>query len=79
MSRKLTKEQIEYFREKLVDKGRPVRFLNEKGQNVNLSTGETLPKGTLVIHQFVYWNMTEETAKEIAELLELKPIFSMED
>jgi hypothetical protein len=70
----LTPEQIAEIKQEMVAKGEPVRFLHE-GQNLNISSGRLLPKGTLVMHQIVYWNFSTETAKKIARYLGVKAVF----
>lgn len=73
----LTPEQVEHFKTKQVEKGRPVRFLHN-GRSCAIVTGETLPGGTNVIYQFVYWHFTEETAIDIARITGTKPVFDKE-
>jgi hypothetical protein len=71
---KLSKEQIEKYKKKMVKNGTPARFLYN-GQNLNIVTGETLKKGINVMHQLVYWNFDKATAKEIAKELGVKVEF----
>jgi len=68
---KLSKEQIDKYVKRKVNNGVPARFL-WKGQNLNISTGETLKKGTNVMHQIVYWDFDKATTKEIAKELGVK-------
>lgn len=67
----LTEEQVKYFLNKVSkdkSKCKPVRFqLN--GRTMNISTGELQERGINVIHQYFYWNFTNETANEIGRVL----------
>ena len=72
--KKLTEDQIEYFKKKMVPKGVPIRFL-QNGQNLDVITGELMPKGINIMHQIVYWNFDKETGKEIANLLGVNAYF----
>jgi hypothetical protein len=59
-------KEIQILKDKLVD----VRFFKD-GRNIHLADGELLPKGTGVIHQWVY-TLTLQGAQEIAEILKCK-------
>lgn len=74
---KLTKEQVqEVIADTKIDNEKvPVRFL-DNGQNVNISSGERLPKNTNVIYHHVYWNFSKDTANKISKYLNVKPVFS---
>lgn len=77
---KLTKEQIKEIVQELVPNREavPVRFLY-KGQNLNIETGQLLPKGTNVLYQTVYWNFSKTTALKIAKWLGCRAVFSEEE
>ena len=64
----LTKIQSEQFKQKIIPQGDPVRFMRG-GSSVNITTGETTPKGCNVIDQIVYWCFARETSREIANLI----------
>lgn len=72
---KLTPEQKEEIKKELVDNGTPVRFIKD-GKNLNITTGELLPKGTNVIYHNVYWKFSKDTAKKIAKWLNCRAEFS---
>ena len=72
---KLTQEQMDELRGEMVANGVPTRFLHN-GCNLNVCTGETMSKGTAVIHQVAYWCFKEETVDKIAEWLGCKAIYS---
>jgi hypothetical protein len=71
----LTEAQIAAVREEVIREGVPVRFLHD-GQNLNIVTGELLPRGTNVLHQMVYWGFPRSTSKKIAKWLGVKAVFS---
>lgn len=71
---RLTVAQVEAIRKDLIQQGTPVRFLYH-GQNLNIATGDLMPRGTNVMHQIVYWNFTRETAKKVAKWLGAKAVF----
>lgn len=54
---------------------RPCRFLKD-GQAVDLLTGHLCSKGSNVMYHPIYWNMTTETAKQVASWTETKVVFS---
>jgi hypothetical protein len=74
---RLSPQDIEYFKWRMVPDGTPVRFLY-RGQCLNILTGALQKKGINVIFQRHYWNFTKETAKEIALRLgrDVQPVFS---
>ena len=74
---KLTREQINEAKAEMVNASqtKPCRFMCN-GQNLNICTGELLPKGTNVIDQLVYWQFTKETANKIAKWLDCKIVWS---
>jgi hypothetical protein len=72
---RLTRSQIDEVIEEKVETGHPVRFLH-KGHNLDIVSGNLLPRGTVVMHQVVYWNFTKETSKKIAKWLGATPVFS---
>ncbi len=67
--------EIEKIKAEFVQVGVPVRFL-DKGRNLNIVTGELMPKGVNVIYQTVYWRLTRETANKIATKLGVRAVFS---
>lgn len=77
----LNPEQIAEVKAEMVPMGTPVRFLFS-GRNLNISTGELLPRGVNVIYHHVYWNFTKATAHKILGWLndrswgEVKAVFS---
>jgi len=72
---KLTPEQVKEIQKEMVRDGIPVRFMHG-GQSLNITTGETVPKGTNVMYQIVYWNFPKETSQKIAKWLGVKAVFS---
>ena len=53
------------LRARLVDKGVPVRFLDEDGSTVNLVTGEKQGRYINNIFKTTYWDFDRETIKLI--------------
>ena len=70
-------EQIEALRAEMVpySQATPVRFQHH-GQTLSIHSGQLQPRGINVIHQNVYWNFTEGTAKKIAAALNVNAVFS---
>lgn len=77
MANKLSNLEIEYINRHFAsDKNSTVvRFLKD-GKNLNIVTGELMPKGTNVINQIHYWNFPKWLSLEIAEWLSVKAVFS---
>ena len=74
---KLTLAQLREVVKDCVKGSTPVRFLFD-GQNLNIESGELMPKGTLVINQIVYWNFPQKLSNKIAEWLNVKAVFDKE-
>jgi hypothetical protein len=67
--------ELEEIKAEFVQVGVPVRFL-DNGRNLNIATGELMPKGVNVIYQTVYWQLARETANKIATRLGVRAVFS---
>jgi hypothetical protein len=65
---KLSPEQIDYFKLRMVEHGTPARFLYQ-GRCLDIVTGALDTKGINIIHQRHYWHFTAATAREIASAL----------
>lgn len=72
---KLSTDRIAYYQSKMIRDGRPVRFLFQ-GRALAIGTGHLCSKGSNVIYHPVYWGFDETTAKEIANELGVKAVFS---
>lgn len=72
----LTEAQTNEIKSEMLptDTGVPCRFL-VNGQCLQIGTGNLMRKGVNVIHQWVYWRFTKETAKKIATWLDAKVVF----
>ncbi len=66
--------EIEEIKAEFVLVGVPVRFLHN-GRNLNIVTGELMPKGVNVLYQTVYWRLTRETANKIATRRGVRAVF----
>jgi hypothetical protein len=70
----LTQAQKAEVKLETVKNGKPVRFMR-LGCSLNINTGETTRPNCNIIHQYVYWNFTKETANKIAGWLNVKLVF----
>jgi len=53
----------------------PVRFF-KNGRCLNISNGLLMEKSVNIINQYVYWQFSKETALKIANMLNVKAVFS---
>ena len=66
-------EIVEGWKKRIVPEGTPVRFLHQ-GKALDILTGEL--HGGNIIYQPVYWDFPPDLARNIADTLGVKAVFS---
>ena len=71
----LDPQSLEFFRDKRVEQGTPVRFVH-RGRAVDIVSGQVQDPATPASHQITYWNFDRETALAVAAVTRTQPVFT---